>query len=93
MFMPEPSKMIRQLYIPLQRLPAPCLDRQKDHADESGEEETASGVDWRRRVGVASLPSNNGSAQTEETVEKARDTSSGTADRSREYFGRVYNEC
>jgi hypothetical protein len=89
MIMPETFRSDQKSSISLQRLPAPRLDGQNEHAKESGEEQTASGVDWRRRVAVASLASNNGRTQAEETVEEARDTSSGTADGRREYLGSV----
>ena len=75
----------------LQRLPAPCLDRQDDHADESGEEQRAGGVDWRGRVGGARVASDDGRAETRQTVQEARDAGSSAAHGRGEDFRRVYD--
>ena len=79
----EPNLLQTQL---LQCLLSPRLNRQKQHTEESSDEETSRCVDGGLGVARASLDSNNGCAETSDTVEETRHSSSSTTDGSGENF-------
>lgn len=64
---------------PLQSLSAPSLDGQDYHRDESSEEQRASSINRRGRVGVTGVDGNDRRAETRNTVEEAGDSGASAA--------------
>lgn len=72
-----------------QSLLSTSLDRQQNHGDKRGKEETASGVDGRVGVGVAAVDGDDGGHQAADAVEERGDAGAGTTVGRGEHLGCV----
>jgi hypothetical protein len=70
----------------LQCLLTPSLDRKEEHAYESGNEQASRSVDRGLGVARTSLDGNDWRAKTCKTIQEARHSCSGTANRTWEYL-------
>ena len=73
----------------LQRLPPSRLDREQAHRDERSQNQATAGINWRIRICIAGIDSDQRRTQARNTIQAARDTGARATVRGGEDLWRV----